>query len=40
MNNTLLGNNRRSSAITEGLHNALGQLISCELPHNCTKNHI
>jgi len=29
-----------SSAIAEGLRDALSQLKSCQLLHNCTKNHI
>jgi len=29
-----------SSAITEGPLDALSQLKSCQLLHNCTKNHI
>jgi len=30
----------RSSAIAEGPRDALSQLKSCQLLHNCTKNHI
>jgi len=29
-----------SSAIAEGPRDALSQLKSCQLLHNCTKNHI
>jgi len=29
-----------SSAIAEGPRDALSQLKSCQLMHNCTKNHI
>jgi len=29
-----------SSAIAEGQRDALSQLKSCQLLHNCTKNHI
>jgi len=29
-----------SSAIAEGPRDALGQLKSCQLLHNCMKNHI
>jgi len=29
-----------SSAVAEGPRDALSQLISCQLLHNCTKNHI
>jgi len=29
-----------SSAIAEGPHDTLSQLKSCQLLHNCTKNHI
>jgi len=33
-------NKTSSSAIAEGPRDALSQLKSCQLLHNCTKNHI
>jgi len=35
----LLTNITSSSAIAEEPHDALSQLKSCQLLHNCTKNH-
>jgi len=32
--------NTSTSAIAEGPRDALSQLKSCQLLHNCTKNHI
>jgi len=37
---TVLLKETSSSAIAEGPRNALSQLKSCQLLHNCTKNHI
>jgi len=37
---TVMKNLTSSSAITEGLHDALSQLKSCQLLHHCMKNHI
>ena len=36
----LIENKTSSSAIAKGPRDALSQLKSCQLLHNCTKNHI